>query len=211
VRSPASRAARGERTREAILESAVKLFAERGYYGVTLDEITAMAETKKSLMLYYYKSKLDLWRSAADFAARNFDQALRSRLARGSSHDIRHHVTSWLDAFLAEPDLARMLVFEGGRPSDRLEWLVQHFSHSELSFLSPGLRKLLSVTVLRDALMAIFLSMSALGPLMESSLAKVTGQVNCGVYPMSRARRKELIQLIVDITQSLEAKIQLRA
>jgi AcrR family transcriptional regulator len=206
-----SRVERGERSKELILEAAVKLFAERGYYGASIDEITALAGAKRSLVLYHFKTKLELWRAAVELAARRFDEAVQSRLARsvGSENPLRHYGASWLDGFLAEPNFARMLVLEGGQQGERLEWLVQHFHHEKIPFASPTLRKLLSMTVLRDVQMAIYLAMSALGPLMEASLAKATGRKKCGVYPLSPKRRNELIDLILTITETFEARVSL--
>jgi AcrR family transcriptional regulator len=63
------RAARAEITerkhsvvREEILVSASKLFAERGYRAVTMDDIAATLEYTKSVIYYYFKSKQEiLW------------------------------------------------------------------------------------------------------------------------------------------------------
>lgn len=211
----AARVGRGERSREVIVEAAVTLFAQRGYYGVTLDDVTAVAGVKRSLLLYHFKNKAELWRVAAEQAARAFNAAVQVNHAQMSEDRIknpsRHSVTAWLDAFIQEPEFARMMVLEGGEPGLRLDWLIEHYGYSSVPFASPALRQQLRTTVLRDALMAIFLAMSALGPLMEASLSKVTGKTHSGVYPLSKDRREELIDLIRSIIEFYEAKAKLGA
>lgn len=51
-----------ERTRNGILESAFHLFAQRGYAGVSTADIAEMANVPKSLILYHFGTKEDLWR-----------------------------------------------------------------------------------------------------------------------------------------------------
>ena len=47
--------AKENKTKEKILKSAEKLFAERGYDAVSIDDIAKEAETTKSLFFYYFE------------------------------------------------------------------------------------------------------------------------------------------------------------
>jgi len=196
-----SRAERSERSRELILEAAVELFAERGFDGVSLDDISARSGAKRPLILYYYKNKDELWRVAAELVSRVFNSTVEAKVALVAGADdterLRGTVAAWLDAFIEQPAFPRFLVREGGVHGPRLEWLVQHFEYSGVPYGGPGLRRLMRDTVMRDALMAIYLAMAALGPLMETSLAHVTGKPRAGVHPLSRETREELIDLIM--------------
>ena len=49
------------RTREAILEAATTLFAEKGYDGANLNEIVARAQTTKPMIYYHFSSKEGLF------------------------------------------------------------------------------------------------------------------------------------------------------
>lgn len=51
-----------ERTRSSILDAAEALFAERGYYGVSLRDITQAAGVQLALASYHFGSKEDLFR-----------------------------------------------------------------------------------------------------------------------------------------------------
>ena len=64
--------------REEILASATKLFAERGYRAVTIDDIAANLGYTKSVVYYYFKSKNEiLWQ----IISRIFDGFLQKILA----------------------------------------------------------------------------------------------------------------------------------
>lgn len=54
-------------TREAILESARALFAERGYDGATVRDLAAVAEVDPKLVLHYFGSKEGVFRAAVSF------------------------------------------------------------------------------------------------------------------------------------------------
>lgn len=52
---------RGERTRERLLDAAETLFAEKGYYGVTVRAIAREAESDPALVAYYFGGKRELF------------------------------------------------------------------------------------------------------------------------------------------------------
>ena len=54
------RSAKGERTREHILDTALRLFGEQGYEATTMRSIAAAAETSLGLTYRYFTSKEDL-------------------------------------------------------------------------------------------------------------------------------------------------------
>ena len=194
-----------ETSRLKILVAAEKLFAERGYLGVTLDDIARRSGTKRSLILYHFKSKFGLWKMASERAAQAFNQELADNLKKAESVVPRRpaNVAAWLDAYVEHPNYPRMLVAEGSTGSPRLEWLIQHSLTSEVSHtLLP--RERLTQALVRDVVMAIILAMTTLGPLMEFSMAKLSGEQSVGLHPMSRERRNELIDILVRIIETFE-------
>lgn len=198
----------GERSRDAILEAAERLFAERGYLGISLDEIARRSGAKRSLILYHFKSKTGLWRAASSRAAARFNEAVRSKIEglpeEGITQKRRAMVAAWFDVFVENPAFPKMLVLEGGAAGPRLDWLIENFGYEQDIAGTPILRERMTQSVLRDALMAIFLAMSALGPLMEASMSKVSGQPNAGLYPMSKQRREELIHVLMRILETFD-------
>jgi TetR/AcrR family transcriptional regulator len=53
-----------EATKEALLRAATELFAERGFDGVTVDEMAAKAGANKALISYYFRGKRGLYEAA---------------------------------------------------------------------------------------------------------------------------------------------------
>ena len=204
----AARTRAGERSRDTILAAAARLFAERGYLGISLDEIAKRSGAKRSLILYHFKSKIGLWRAASARAADAFNDAVGAKLANFSHESVKQErratVEAWFDAFVQNPVFPKMLVLEGGAPGPRLDWLIAHFGYAQDIAGTPLLRERMTQSVLRDALMAIFLAMSALGPLMEASMARVSGQPRAGLYPMSKQRRTELINVLLRILETFD-------
>jgi AcrR family transcriptional regulator len=204
-----TRAEKRELSRTLILSAAIRLFAERGFDGVTLDEIVTASSANRSLIIYYFKSKEELWRVCAEEVAEKFNTLVRVKLEKQAENpqtdSVRSTLECWLDAFLEEPNLAKFLVREGGVGGPRLQWLVEHYEYASLSQYSPALVRALSETIMRDALMAIFLSMAALGPLMEASLSHVSGQPSPGVYPMSSKNRLTLVNLLMRFLTAADA------
>jgi AcrR family transcriptional regulator len=58
--------AKGQRTREAIEQAARKLFAERGFHGTTLAEITSAAGKSSAVFYRYFTDKEDLLAALAE-------------------------------------------------------------------------------------------------------------------------------------------------
>ena len=54
---------KGAKTRERILRTAERLFAEHGYDGVSARRIAASARVQLALLSYYFHSKLGLYRA----------------------------------------------------------------------------------------------------------------------------------------------------
>ncbi|NIS38573.1 helix-turn-helix transcriptional regulator, partial [Candidatus Saccharibacteria bacterium] len=49
-----------EKTRASILESALELFATKGFHGTSIGEIAKKAEISKGLAYHYFDSKQDI-------------------------------------------------------------------------------------------------------------------------------------------------------
>ena len=84
LRAAASRPRRHEyssSTRRALVDSATRLFTERGYAGTSLDEIVASARVTKGALYHHYAGKLGLFENVVDRAQRaatkKIDRALR--------------------------------------------------------------------------------------------------------------------------------------
>lgn len=67
-------------TRGRILQAAMHLFAEKGFHGVSVKEISSAAGTNTALLFYYFKSKKELYDAIYHDAQQNLLMALEKAL-----------------------------------------------------------------------------------------------------------------------------------
>ncbi len=111
------------RSREAILDAAEALFAERGYEGASLHEIGRRAGVSRGTPGYFFGSKDGLYRATLErvFAAELelvFGAAERAAAAGGAEAALAAAITSFQDFLEARPSFVRLVEREalaGGR------------------------------------------------------------------------------------------------
>lgn len=112
-----------ERSRQAILDAAEALFAERGYEGASLQEIGRRAGVSRGTPGYFFGSKAELYRATLErvFAAELelvFGAAERAATAGGPEAALVAAIESFVDFLAARPSFVRLLEREalaGGR------------------------------------------------------------------------------------------------
>lgn len=124
-----ARQERAIKTKQKIIEVALKLFAIKGYDGVSTHEVSAQAEITQGLITYHFKSKEGLWQAAIDLLFGELRNQLVTRV-----HELRGVDEANFFKLLAadyiywaaqNPFLVRFILQEGKDPSARLEWLVK--------------------------------------------------------------------------------------
>lgn len=63
--------ARSQRTREKILQSAIEMYAKKGYHSTTVDEIAAEAGVSTGIAYRYFRNKKDMLLSAITYGVDN--------------------------------------------------------------------------------------------------------------------------------------------
>jgi AcrR family transcriptional regulator len=92
---------RGPR-REAVMEAATELFAERGYAGVSIQEIAHAAHTHKTTVLYHFGTKEALYTAVLDEALEKIAQVMADFLSGGfDSANLRERVAYLIDQIQA--------------------------------------------------------------------------------------------------------------
>lgn len=74
-------------TEEIILNSATTLFLERGYAGTTTTDIANLAGVNHSMLHYYYRTKLQLFKVIFKQQVQNLAASISSPLSRDSSFE----------------------------------------------------------------------------------------------------------------------------
>lgn len=118
-RPPQGGYARGEETRRRVVTTALRLFAERGYEGVSTREIAAEAAVNPPALQYYFDSKDGLYRACVEMVADGVRELIEPTLRRAEqllADDASDAVL--IDAYCAVIEPLIGIVFE----EDRASW-----------------------------------------------------------------------------------------
>jgi AcrR family transcriptional regulator len=116
-----------DETRNRIVEAAARSFSDKGFRAASTREIASRAGVNQGLITYYFRSKAELWKAAAD---RIFG-LLRAGFAPSGAaptSDSRERTRESLRQFVrfaaAHPELFRLMLEEGKQSDARMRWLV---------------------------------------------------------------------------------------
>lgn len=124
-----TQAADFEQRREAIMETAAKLYADRGFLGASVSEIAAACKTSKSLIYHYYPSKEDILFDVMDSHVQTLVEAARAiEIRSGATGDrIRAIAVALMKLYAgAEPNQKVLLNELGSLPAERRAVIVEH-------------------------------------------------------------------------------------
>ena len=96
-----------QRTREQIVDAAMRLFDERGYHATTITDIAAAAEVAPRTFFAYFPSKEAVVFHNVDRDLESLASALRDRLPGETAFDaLRRWLDAMFDQWMAEEDEA---------------------------------------------------------------------------------------------------------
>jgi len=109
--------------RQAILEAAAQLFAERGYAAASVREVVAAAGCKKPTLYYYFDSKEQLYLEVVRSCCADIDLVVERALDRpgGVRERLSNSLRAYLDYVRSHPTQLRLLMIaerhpEAGQP-----------------------------------------------------------------------------------------------
>lgn len=127
---PRTSNARGRRATALVLEAATRLFAERGYNGVSIADVAARSGVAKPSILYHF-DKEGLWKACVEALWDQVDRFFDERWPREvppSRALLERILELFVEASVRYPAYVRIPFIEGATPSWRSEWLVdRHF------------------------------------------------------------------------------------
>lgn len=103
-------------TRKDLLVSAIELFGERGFDGVSLSQIAGKARTDIGLTRYYFGSKESLWKAAIDHLADILRAELENLVgteAATKTEQMKAVIRWFIIMSARHPQLSRIIVFDG--------------------------------------------------------------------------------------------------
>jgi AcrR family transcriptional regulator len=105
-------------TREQILQTALSLFCERGYYSTSIEEIAKQAQISKGLLYHYFQSKAEVLAALVDL---RIDEVLlvmnAAKTQPTPAEQIRHIVEGALADVQRQPDVFRFYLNLFGQPN----------------------------------------------------------------------------------------------
>jgi len=101
VRGTSTRAAQAERTRQQILETAQRLFAEHGYDATSLQMIADEMGLTKAAVYYHFRAKVDIRHEIMLRGVERLKTLLDEAAAiRGRRARVEHLVNGFVDFFV---------------------------------------------------------------------------------------------------------------
>ncbi len=119
-------------TRDRIERAAMAVFSEVGFDAASTYAIAERAGVRQQLITYHYGTKQKLWEAAVDRVFSGFGERFRAHLEGLEGVDEPTRLRLLLREFMRysaeHPEVARLMMHEGGNPGPRLTWLYQRHS-----------------------------------------------------------------------------------
>jgi AcrR family transcriptional regulator len=185
-RSPAGGYARGDETRQRIIDAAIKLFGEHGFAGASTRDIAAEAGVNAPALQYYFENKEGVYNACAEFIADEIRARFEPSMQRALGVLKRQADTSALiDAFLEIHGVTLDLVLTDAHASQRRLFVTRDVVGEE----PRGASKLLEarfkkpLNKLRLALLARITGTTSRDPMTRIRLLSLKGQILLFFYP----------------------------
>lgn len=122
---------KGERTRMAVLEAAVRLFGERGYDGASLRDIETAAKVNRGIVTYHFGSKANLWKAMFNHTFMPILDDLRSKAGLLRALDGPARARFLIEAFVRtsaeRPYMNLLMMQENFTESWRSDWVIESY------------------------------------------------------------------------------------
>ena len=184
-----------EETPERLLQTAVRVFAEKGFKEATVREICAEAKVNTASVNYYFRSKEALYLEALNFAFAEADRRYPQQAAADASlppeERLRHFIRALLLRLVDDTHLgfhARLIAREIAQPTAALDRIVE-------TVMRPRFR------VLRDILPRLLGSGWSQADI-DRCVHSIIGQ--CLVYRHSRSLVERLCPEVIEGPEAIE-------
>ncbi|QNK01408.1 CerR family C-terminal domain-containing protein [Dyella telluris] len=185
-RAPAAGYARGDETRQRIIDAAIKLFGEHGFAGASTRDIAAAAGVNPPALQYYFENKEGVYLACAQFITDDllgrFEPAMRLAAAALKNHD---SVQPLIDVFLHIYEVGLDMVLTDSQAADRRLFVARDMAGEEPLATSKLLEQRLKepLNKLRLTLLARITGTSTRDPVTRIRLLTLKGQMMPFFHP----------------------------
>jgi AcrR family transcriptional regulator len=192
------------RSRAEILDAAVEAFGAFGYEAMSVRDLTRRLGVSHNLVHHYFRSKDELWRAAMDHSfgavTAAVGEALRAAPQRADAVDaLRQAMVAFLTVTARFPANGHVIVREGARASERLDYLFTHFVGPSLEPWRALLRRAQQEGRVRDDVnvrtLFFLLTDGGAGPYTSQALARRIG----GPDPLQPDAVRAHAELVADV------------
>jgi TetR/AcrR family transcriptional regulator len=116
-----------QKTKNKILVTALKVFANAGFHKASLRDIAALAGTTHNLIRHYFGSKDDLWKAVVDYKIGLHSDSLRQIIKEAGSTDPVDLLKLFIKAFVSytakNSELSKIFLSDYGSNSPHMDYL----------------------------------------------------------------------------------------
>jgi AcrR family transcriptional regulator len=194
---PGRREADARATREALVEAALELFAERGYAGVGTEEIVARAKVTRGALYHHFEDKRDLFRAVFERVESDLMARIGQRMK--STDDPMELMLAGVGAFLdacEEPAVKQISLIDAPAVLGWSEWREVDNRHG-LGLTRAALQSAVDAGVLRP------LPVDAMAHLFVAALSEAAFVIAHAEHP--RRARADVDRALVQLIEGLRA------
>ncbi len=175
-------------TKEKILRAAREAFAEKGFNGVSVDEIAKRAGVKKALIYYYFPSKEELFEEVWRVAIEELEDHLFKQVEneRGYLNKIKKFLRAYIDFVTNKKVLSEVIEKERASILSEEKWRClreryEGFLSKVAALIAEG-KKYNAVYDDVDPIAAANLISSSISPKKEGILDKIISMIMRGIF-----------------------------
>jgi AcrR family transcriptional regulator len=142
---------RGQETRQRLLDTAIRMFAEHGFAKVTVRDIARAAGANLAAVNYHFGDKFGLYMAVLELAVQEMrkhsDVTMHARPGSTAEERLRHYIAMHVRLLISiDPGswIFRLMIHEMAEPTPATEWIVEHGFQPRLRYLRGLMAELLA-------------------------------------------------------------------
>jgi AcrR family transcriptional regulator len=114
---------------EKIMEEAEKIFAEKGFHGTTIRDISTSSQSNVALIYYYFKDKKDLYGQILDQTLQSLYEIVSEAMKQGESDEekISCFIASYISFLGTKKYFARIIAREMAEGGQHIEQFIDRY------------------------------------------------------------------------------------